>query len=120
MKQAISKLKQLIKADAEQARAITGRVASMPRSPETGPERDKLWCEKRQGRPHRRARLLAYAMLRGIDYARVEPHCIQAPHEYGIYQALRSVVPDLQMTGFSRERIESWLLGRSHVRVEAA
>lgn len=120
MKQAILKLKQLIKADAQQARAITSCIAKTPRGPETGPARDKLWCEKRAGRPSRRSRLLAYAMLRGVDYARVEPHCVQAPHEYSIYQALRAVVPDLQMTGFSRERIESWLLGRSPGRVQAA
>lgn len=112
MKQAIEKMRALIKQDAAQARLLTKEIQQMPRLPENGPARDSLWIRKRGGRQDRRYRLLAYGMLRGISYQRIESKCVAAPHEYRIYLAIRSVVADIAMAQFSRERIESWLLGR--------
>jgi hypothetical protein len=114
MKQAIAKMKTLVKADAQQGRAITARINSTPHgtADEQGCVRARLWQAKRAERPARRARLLAYAMLRGMPYARVEPKCSEPIHEYAIHVALRAAVADIDMVRYSRESIESWLLGR--------
>lgn len=122
MKQAIAEMKTLVKADAAEGRAITARIKSTPHGTrdEHGSVRGQLWDTKRGARPARRARLLAYAMLRGMPYARVEPKCSEPIHEYAIHVALRAVVRDLDMVHFSRERIESWLLGRGASQSEAA
>lgn len=119
MKEAIEKMRAVIKADALTARDITKQIHHCPRGPEHGPARDELWNQKRSGRRQRRERLLAYGLLRGKTYSRIEAKCDRAPHEYGIYLALRSVVPDIAMVNFSRERIQSWLLGREANRVAA-
>ena len=91
MRQAIAQLKKQIKLDTETARAISHSISALPRTKETAETRERMWESKRAGRRGRRYRLLAYAMLRGVAYASVEPHCKSKPHFWEIHSALRKV-----------------------------
>lgn len=112
MKQAIERMKQIIKADAEVARQITQDIAATPRTPDTGPARCKLWHDKRSGRPRRRSRLLAYAMMRGVAYSRVEHRASEPASELSIHRALSQAISSGELHLWNRERIEAWLAGR--------
>ena len=66
-------LKAKIKDWAAQGKALRGRIQAS-----AGPERHALWNEKRAVGAEARVALLAYGFLRGVPYARIEPHC--RPH----------------------------------------
>ena len=66
----IAVLKNNVKALAAQGAAL--RVAIHQTA---GPERHRLWCEKRRVGAEARRALLAYGFARGVPYRRIEPRC---------------------------------------------
>ena len=100
-------LKDSIKALAAEGLEIHKQIIAMRSVPESGPERDKLWRKKRDVGAKARAKLLAYAMLRGRPYATVESKCRNKPWAIDIVDA----------AGLDRkastELVRSWLEGEA-------
>lgn len=71
----IKLLKSSIKALAAEGLEIHKQIIALRSVPDSGPDRDQLWRKKRDLGSRTRAKLLAYAMLRGRSYASVEPKC---------------------------------------------
>jgi hypothetical protein len=63
-------LKTRIKDLAAEGQALRQRIRTT-----SGPERHALWNEKRRVGRRARAALMAYAFLRGVPHARMEPRC---------------------------------------------
>lgn len=103
----IKLLKDSIKALAADGVEIHKQIIALRPVPDSGPERDKLWRKKRDLGSRTRAKLLAYAMLRGRSYASVESSCRNKPWAIDVVDA----------AGLDRktgaELVRSWLKGEA-------
>ena len=69
-------LKQQIKTLASQGKALHKQIIELRAQPDTGPERFRLWMDKRAVGAQARRLLLAYAYARGVPYKAVEPNSV--------------------------------------------
>ena len=76
----ISQLKSEIKAVADEGRACRQKINASK-----GLERDHWWNEKRAVGDGARGLLIAYGLLRGMPYERMERHCREEPSGRAIH-----------------------------------
>lgn len=103
-------LKALVKLMAEEGRACRQKINAT-----RGKERDGWWNEKRSVGEGARNALLAYGLLRGVPYERMERKCRVAPNGYAIFSLLQEHGGD----EWTQERVKE-LLKRPEAEREAA
>lgn len=115
-KDAIKKIRQEIKGLAAEKAKTRAEINALKfdaegkRRPETGPTRHTLkvtydW----HVRPYARANLLAYGLLRGIPYKKMEPTCDENELHYVIPKILHAIQASL---GDNKELQLEWTLER--------
>ncbi len=75
MKNTLDKLRSEIKTLAAEGCELQRQITALRLLPDTGPERHKLRLVKRGVGERTRARLVAYGVLRGVPYVRIEANC---------------------------------------------
>jgi hypothetical protein len=108
--------------DANGHRVKGKRALARFRRPETGGERSRLWCEKRDLGYDSRYHFLVYGMLRGRAFSKIEPNhagCGCSPSTYALKRCLNKYLPDFSIT---EDQIQTWIDGGSAPvwRVEGA
>jgi len=73
-------------------------------SKSSGPKRNNLWCEKRALGCYSREHLIAYGLLRGVSYERIEKcaeqnrpnvdKILSLINQHGDYRAIREFTPE--------------------------
>lgn len=90
LKIAVGKLREEINAHANQSRELADQRRQLKiQGPETGPQRDMLWHERKSLGRSSRALMLASGLLRGRAYRRMEPKVVNPPSPYDIASWLR-------------------------------
>lgn len=79
--------------------------------PETGPQRYKLWDDKRAIKSVTRTMQLAYAFVRGALYRSVEPKCDSAPWGSSIFFRIQDCLSEDQQDLLSEKAVHDWLDG---------
>jgi len=95
-------------------RKVTGKRATKAfRRPETGPQRDSLWWEKRNVGSVTRVWLLLLGLLRGRPYKSIEAkvHPWNVVSAKTLHRWLADVLPSEQMTTYNEAVIRAWLDG---------
>lgn len=88
----------------------------------TGLDRDAAWGVKRAIGVHARARLLAYALYRGVPYRVLESRCTEdftGPNTTGsmgrtllsmrVLKAIHQALPEAARAEWTRERVSAWM-----------
>lgn len=108
MKQVIESIRDRIKLQMAESRAIRGKIHAA-----IGVDRYNLWCDKRALGAHTRDLLLAYACLRGRSYASVEAKCAPGnePHASDVLAHIHAFLPKEgpESASWTKERVKAWL-----------
>lgn len=95
--------------------AIREHINRLRGLPGTGPERSRLWLDKRAKGSETREWLLAYACVRGLPYRAVEPKTREGNHPSptAIAQRIASVLPQEGPENglWTRDRVKAWMEG---------
>ncbi len=86
------------------------------RHPETGPQRSRLWDDKREMKDKGRHYLLAYAFVRGRPYSSQEAKCKSAPS----LSWIASIIGEAGGVEPTPEVLQAWIAGETVAKAPAA
>jgi hypothetical protein len=114
IKEACAKLKASIKQCVVETKNLSRQRNELPQTPETGPQRHELWCNKKGRSGNIRRKHLAVCFLRGRLYREVERKTHEKPYPsylpWVIMQELKSLFDDdtLKEMRLSENMLGAW------------
>lgn len=77
----------------------------------SGPRRNRLWLEKRALGIHAREHLIAYCLLKGIQYEKIEGRCAKTnqPDLGRVFEIIRAHVTDRELASWTPQRLTELL-----------